>query len=300
MKSTFWLVHGSLLLVAIIYGANYTIAKSLMPDVIGPSGFIVIRILGALFFMLIYHKIWVKEKVTNFKDYLLLFVCAFFGVALNMLMFFHGLSLTSPVDASLIMVTNPILVLLLGWFMKEEQITWIKTMGVIIGAIGAILLISGNIHSDKASGFMGNLMIAINAASYAVYLVIVRPLFKRYHPMTIMVWTFIFGFIIVAPFGWSEFTSIAWHSLDATQWSALSFVVIGSTFLAYTLNGWALSHVKSSTVGSYVYLQPVFGVFIAVVLGRYELHFLQVLYALFIFAGVFLVGLRQGKKINSL
>jgi drug/metabolite transporter (DMT)-like permease len=176
--------HLALLGANIIYGANYIIAKGIMPNKIGPSAFIFLRILGAgiLFWIL---KSFIKEKVEK-KDFLRLIFCGVFGIAINQLLFFHGLNLTSPIDASIIMTSLPVLVMIYSFFMLNEKITRNKLAGIAIGAIGAIILIVYSNKSGGTSSLLGNLFIFINAASYGLYLVLVKPLMKKYNTITII------------------------------------------------------------------------------------------------------------------
>ena len=114
MKNKRLLAHLGLLLVNMIYGANYLIAKGLMPNKLQPSGFILIRVVSAAIIFQIIRFIWKHPLITNKKDLARAAVCGLFGVALNQLLFFNGLSIGSPINASVIMVSNPVLVLLLG------------------------------------------------------------------------------------------------------------------------------------------------------------------------------------------
>lgn len=279
---------------------SYTLAKEVMPSHIQPKGFILLRIIGALICIYIYHAVFIREKVTSVRDYLHLALCAFFGVALNMIMFFEGLSRTSPIHAPLIMVTTPILVLVIGFLLGSEKLTILKIFGVVLGTIGAGLLISGRgVATDREATFWGDVMIAINAASFAVYLVIVKPLMKKYHPITVSLWTFIFGFLFVLPVGYRELAVVSWDTLSLTHWAIIAFTVFCTTFLAYTLNAWAIQYVKSSVVGSYIYLQPVLGIAIAVSTGKYTLHWWHLFYAILIFAGVYLVSRKSNERLNE-
>lgn len=293
-------VHAALLTVAIIYGANYSIAKSLMPQFIGPYGFILLRIAGALLFFLLAHKIFIKEKIQSRADYLRLFVCAIFGVAANMLCFFKGLSLTSPINASVIMTINPVMVLVFSALLLKEGILPIKMLGVGLGMVGAIMQILDPFGVSKeieGINWRGDFLVLINATCYALYLVLIKPLMLKYHAFTVVKWTFTFGLFMVLPFGLSELLEAQWQNLDGQILWQLLFVVLGSTFLAYLLNAWALCFVNSSVVGAYIYLQPVIASFIALIWGGYSGNWYMAVYAAFIFTGVYLVS----KKIpNSL
>ena len=270
-------------------------AKEVMPSHIQPRGFILLRITGALVCLFIYHAVFIREKIKSPRDYFQLAICAFFGVALNMVMFFEGLSRTSPIHAPLIMVTTPILVLIIGFLLKEEKLSAAKIFGVVLGTIGAGMLITGRAGGDREATFWGDVMIMINAASFAIYLVLVKPIMSKYHPITVSLWTFVFGFIFVFPFGIQQLTQVNWSDLEMAHWLIILFTVFCTTSLAYALNAWAMQYVKASVVGSYVYLQPVLGIALAVSTGKYSLHWSHIFYATLIFSGVYLVSKRYSR-----
>jgi drug/metabolite transporter (DMT)-like permease len=270
-----------------------------MPDFIGPFGFILLRVMGALLFFALAHKFWIKEKIKEKKDYYLLAVSAFFGVATNMLCFFKGLSLTSPINASIIMTVNPVIVLLFSAILLKERVGWIKVLGIALGMTGAILQIIDPFGVSKeveSINWRGDLLILVNAASYAVYLVMVKPLMAKYHAFTVVKWTFTFGLLMVIPFGLGEFLATDWASVDATIFARLLFVVLGTTFLAYLLNAWALRYVNSSVVGVYIYLQPLIATVFAVAWAGYKFNWFMLVYASLIFAGVYLVSFKFKTK----
>ena len=248
--------HFALFAANLIYGLNYVVAKGLMPVIIGPSGFILLRVLGALvlFWSL---RAFLPERV-ELRDYGRLLLCAVFGIALNQLLFFHGLMRTSPINASIIMVATPILVLVLAGVLIKERITWRKLLGVLLGATGALSLIFIK-PADGTSGtsVLGDAFILINACSFGLYLVMVKPLMQRYSVVTIMAWCFLFGVFMVLPFGLEELLAVEWQALSAGTLLAMGFVVIMVTFVAYLLNTWALGRVSPTVVGTYIYLQPV-------------------------------------------
>lgn len=228
--------HLYLFLANLIYALSFTVAKDVVPHYIKPFGAIVIRVTvaGALF---IGYKLAMEKEKVERRDYGLLILCGLFGVAINQLLFFKGLSITTPINAALMMTTTPILVLLLSGIFHDEKITWLKIAGVICGAAGAVLVILSGKEITRGSGqTMGDIFVLLNATSYAIYLVIVKPLMKKYHPITVITWVFIFGWFFVLPVGWSEFSAISWHVFPRHIWLELSFIVIFTTFFAYLLN----------------------------------------------------------------
>ncbi|SFS64266.1 DMT family transporter [Lutibacter maritimus] len=258
--------HLALLGANIIYGANFLIAKGLMPDKIGASALVLLRIIvaGILFWIV---KQFVKEKVKK-KDIVLLAFCGLFGISTNMLLFFHGLSLTSPIDASIIMTATPVIVLILSAFILKEKITKNKYIGILIGAIGAVILIVYGKNAVGTSSFLGNLFVFLNACSYGLYLVLVKPLMKKYKAITVISWVFLFGLIFVFPFGINDLLATNFNGFTTNTYLAIAFVIIGTTFFTYLFNIYALNYVPPSVNGSYIYLQPVLS-FILVSLYAY-------------------------------
>ncbi len=296
MKQSALIAHSALLTVALIYGANYLIAKGLMPALIGPSGFIVLRATGAaaLFWVVYAFRF---ERIRR-DDLLRLALCGLFGVASNQLMFFNGLSLTSPVNASIIMTSNPILVLVVSSVLLKTAITARKLLGIGLGASGALTLLylSAGSFSTHIS-WQGDLLILGNAVSYGVYLVLVKPLMMKYRPTTVIAWVFLFGALYVLPFGWQQVQGIDLSQFSSANYASVAFVVIGTTFFAYLLNSFALTKVMPTVVSMYIYLQPLFAGLFAYVYARYggedftgDLTVGRLLCAALIFTGVYLVS----------
>lgn len=288
--------HIFLFIVNLFYGAGFTVSKMVMPEFIKPFGFILIRvtITTTLFFIL--HRFWQNQKVER-KDFLLLAVCGLFGVVINQEMFFLGLSITTPINGALIMIMTPILVFVISFFLAHEKATWQKILGLLLGLIGALVILAGKKFNFSSNTLLGDLFILINATSYAVYLVIVRPLMKKYHPLTVVKWVFFFGWIPVLIFGGRQFTEIQWQTFTTQTWLGVLFIVICTTFLAYLLNMLALREVHSSVVGAYIYLQPVLTTIISISLGKDEITFEKILSAILIFSGVYLVSFAGNIKM---
>ena len=291
-----YIAHLAIFGANLIYGINYTVAKDVMPTYIEPLGFIFVRVSGAVLMFWFLFRFFYYEKIDK-KDLLKLALCGLFGVAINQMLFFKGLNLTTPINAAVIMVTNPILVLLFGFAMLSEKFTLRKLIGITLGAVGAFLLITngGNISLDQ-NHYSGNILVLLNASSYAIYLVMVKPLMQKYKPITVVSWVFLFGFIFVVPFGWNEFQAISWTTMPNFVLWEVVFVVVGTTFFAYLFNIYGLQTLNASVVSSYIYLQPVLASLIALWVQSDELSFIKLLSATIIFIGVYLVSKKSTLK----
>ena len=243
--------------MGLIYAYNYLVAKGVMPEKVGPSGFIALRVAGATpLFWLLYAFRW--ERVAR-ADLGRLWLCGLTGVTVNQLLFFNGLAITSPVHASIIMTINPVLVLLISAGLLGTAITGRKVAGIALGAAGALTLLLQGAQTEGMThaSWQGDLMVLLNAASYGVYLVVVKPLMAKYRPLTVISWVFLFGGLMALPVGLPQAMVIDWASFDGGDWSAVAFVVLCTTFLVYLLNIYALGKVQPTVVSIYIYLQPL-------------------------------------------
>ena len=291
--------HIALIIVNLIYALNYTIAKDVMPEYIQPSGFILLRVIGGSILFFLTYLFFVKERVKK-KDFFRLMLCGLFGVAINQLFFFEGLNLTTPINAAIIMTISPVLVIITSAIIIKEKITLRKIIGIILGLIGACILIlnSGDISFEN-DFFTGNILVLINATSYAIYLVLVKTLMKRYNPITVMFYVFIFGLIFVLPFGIDEIQKIDLTTFNEEIYLKIGFVVICTTFIAYMFNAFALKSLNPSVVSVYIYLQPLLASLIAIALNSDSLSLVKIFSAIFIFSAVFLVSIPSKKVITN-
>ena len=294
-----FLSHIALIIVNLIYALNYTIAKDVMPEYIQPSGFILLRVIGGSILFFLTYLFFVKERVKK-KDFFRLMLCGLFGVAINQLFFFEGLNLTTPINAAIIMTISPVLVIITSAIIIKEKITLRKIIGIFLGLIGACILIlnSGDISFEN-DFFTGNILVLINATSYAIYLVLVKTLMKRYNPITVMFYVFIFGLIFVLPFGIDEIQKIDLTTFNEEIYLKIGFVVICTTFIAYMFNAFALKSLNPSVVSVYIYLQPLLASLIAIALNSDSLSLVKILSAIFIFSAVFLVSIPSKKVITN-
>lgn len=276
-------------LVSIIYGVTFTIAKDVMPKYVEPFGFITMRVGGSVLLFWLVSFFGPKEKIA-LEDFPRIAAAAFFGVALNMLTFFKGLSYTSPIMGAVLMVTTPMIVLILSAIIMKERMQKRKIFGIILGLAGTVtLILYGKSMVNAPNATLGNLLVFINAISYGFYLILVKKLMDKYNAFTFVKWIYTFGFIMVLPFGWSEFQAINWTTIPMVIFWKIGFVVVFSTFLTYLLNLVSMRELKPTTVAVFIYLQPLFATIFAVSLGKDELSLVKLLSAVLIFAGVYLV-----------
>ena len=292
MSFRLFMAHVAMFMVALFYAANFSWAKLVMPDYVGAFGFILLRVAAATFLFFV-SSLFIKNNKIERADIGLIALSGFFGVSFNMLTFFKGLELTTPLNGALIMLTTPILVLVFSIVALKEKLSAIRIVGVIMGLGAALYLIlnSGNNSSLSAPDpMLGNILVTLNAASYGIYLIMIKPLTKKYHPVVLLTWTFGFGLIMVFPFGIQQVMLVEWGTMPAHIYWVIAFVLFCVTFLAYLLNGAALTVVSPAVVGAYIYLQPLLTALIAVAGGFDKLSFELIVSAILIFGALYLVS----------
>ncbi len=273
----------------IIYGINHTIAKGVMPTYVKPFGFIFIRVTGAAILFWGISFFGPKEKIAR-RDWLRVLVCAILGMVINMLAFFKGLDLSTPINSAVLITITPIIVVILSALLIKEKITLLKGSGVFLGFIGALALVlfGAEIRQDAPNIPLGNALFILNATSYGTYLIVAKSLIEKYHPFTLMKWLFTVAVIINLPITFSEFSEIQWSQMPLEVYGVIAFVVIGTTFLTYLFNIYALKQLKASTLGAFVYIQPLIGILFALMTGKDYLTLIKTFAIGLVLIGVYL------------
>ena len=278
-----------------IYGLNHTIAKVVMPDYVGAFGFIMLRVVGASILFWIVSLFLPNEKIDK-KDYSRIIGVAFLGMCINMLMFFKGLELSTPINSGVIVTLTPIIILILSAIFLNESLNFPKISGIIIGFTGAtILIIYGNqsIVINAPNIPLGNILLLGNSISYGAYLVFVKKLTEKYQTVTIMKWMFLVGSFMTFPVTYPDFIEISWNNMPFFALWRIGFVVICTTFLTYFLNVYALKTLAPTTIGAFTYLQPIITIIYAVLTGNDTLDWVKITACILVFFGVYLVSFKR-------
>lgn len=304
MKQKTLQAHIALLLVNVLYGASHVLAKGVMPGFLTPTVFILFRVVGATALFWLVLSLTKRSKIER-KDFPLIALCGLFGVAINQLFFFHGLNLSSAFNSGIIMALNPIMVVILSFFLLKERLTAFKITGITLGATGAILLtLKASAHIVDSR--LGDLFLFLNALSYAIYLVLAKPLMKKYSPIQVITWVFTFGlfFVLLFPPTLSELSQTDFQRIPTEIWWKITYVVIGVTFLTYLLTIFGLKYLSATISSAYIYTQPVMVLlftFLFAIIGwsedyRSTITSEKILYMFVIFTGVYLTSKSTSKK----
>lgn len=276
-----------------IYALNHTIAKGVMPHYVQPFAFILLRVTGAAALFWIISLAGPRQAIEK-RDWGRLLLCAILGMGINMLAFFKGLELSTPVNSSVLVTVTPIIVAIFSYFLIRERLSRIRGLGILLGLTGALALIFLNETTGMNAPNipLGNFLFIVNATTYGLYLILAKKLIEKYHPFVLMRWLFTLAIFINLPIALPEFLEIDWPSIPAWGLASMVFVVVGTTFLTYLFNVFALTQLKASTVSAFIYGQPVMGIAFALLTGRDTLSVLDVLAMLLVMGGVYLVSRR--------
>lgn len=291
--------HAAVILTNIFFAVNFSMVKLISPSLIGPFALNLVRVGISL---VLFWVVWLFGKTAAGiakSDWPRFIWCALTGVVINQLLFIKGLTLTSTIHAALLMLVTPIVVTLFAFWILKERFTVYKALGLALGIGGATFLILQREAGHHASNYLlGDILIIINAISYSIYFILVKPLMERYSPLHVIRWIFTIGFFGILPVGWQQMTMVDWQSFELQHMAALFSVCVLGTFLAYYFNIYGIQKLGASVTGTYIYTQPVFAVGIAIIFLNEEITWQKILAALLIFAGVYLVN-KKKKPLQS-
>ena len=282
--------HASMWITQILWGLNPAITKIVFTAGLTPLFIYDCRMIGAALLFWIASLFTKRERVER-SDMLHIFFASMLGIILNLGMFLYGVQLTSPVNASIISTISPILTMSLAALFLREPITKKKSGGIIIGGLGAILLITNSAHASGISGnIIGDVLCILAQTCYSCYLVFYKGLTTKYSPMTLMKWMFTFSALSSLPFTYSEFANFNFGNIPDLAIYGICFIVIGPTFISYLLLPIGQKNLRPTIISSYNYIQPVVSTIVAISWGLDNFNLLKIASILLIFIGVFMVS----------
>jgi drug/metabolite transporter (DMT)-like permease len=280
--------HLALIAVQIFFGSLPVVGKVVLKTIPAFSlvGFRVGITALALF---VFQKYRGNLRLADKKDYWRFFVLSLFGVTFNQILFITGLSMTKASNTSLLAVTIPIFTLSIGAISGVEKLRKIKVFGIVLAAIGVILLIDPRNASFSSETTLGDILIVVNSLSYGIYVAVSKDIVTRNGAIKSITWIFVFASLICVPLGAYSLVSIDITSVSMQIWLLVLYTAVVATLLPYLFNAWALARVNPSVVAVYIYLQPLIGFSLAVLFLGEPIDFHVIIAGILIFAGVFLV-----------
>lgn len=281
--------HGAMLVAEIMWGLMAPVAKVVLAGAVTPLLLTDCRLFGAAL-LFWFTSLFTRREPVHHKDMLRLFFAALLGVVFNQGMFLFGLGLTSPINASIITTSLPILTMIIAALYLREPVTGCKLQGVFLGAVGALLLIlSGRQGGLQGGSIWGDLLCLLAQLSFSCYLVFFKGLTGRYSPVTLMKWIFTYASVCVIPFSYNEIASLDWSRLDAGSIAGAATVVFCGTYISYLLVPIGQRTLRPTVTSMYNYVQPIVASGVAVWWGLDSFDLLKGIAVVLVFTGVFLV-----------
>lgn len=242
-------------------------------------------------------SLFCKQEHVDHRDLLKMFFAALFALVFNQGVFIFGLSLTSPIDASIVTTTLPIVTMIVAAIYLKEPITNKKVLGIFVGAMGALILIMSSQSAGAGNGsMMGDLLCLVAQISFSIYLTVFKGLSQRYSPITLNKWMFVYASMCYIPFSYGDITSIQWAEISTTALWQVGYVVIGGTFLAYICIMAAQRILRPTVVSMYNYMQPIVASIAAIIMSLAVFNLQKGIAIALVFLGVYIVTQSKSRK----
>lgn len=289
--------HLSMFGAEAIWGLMAPVGKAAMNSGFDGISVVSFRVVGAALLFWVASLIGPREHIPA-RDIVKLAGAALLGIVFNQGLYNIGLSITSPVNASIVTTSMPIFAMVLSFFILKEPITWKKALGVAIGCGGALILILSSAHagSAKVGNIRGDLMCFGAQFSFALYLALYNPIIRKYNVFTVNKWMFTWASLFVLPFTSWRVSQLPWTTFTAATWLEVGYVVVFGTFVSYLLSVVAQRVLRPTVVSVYNYVQPIVSVIVSVAVGLSVFTLPQGVAVILVFSGVWLVIKSKSKR----
>lgn len=291
------IAHLSMFLACAFWGLMAPLGKDAMTHGIDGLHMVTFRVVGGcLLFWL--TSLFVKKEKVPVRDRLKFAGAGLFGLVTNQCCYTIGLSITSPVNASIVTTSMPIFAMILAALILREPITGKKALGVLMGCSGALILIltSAAHASDRVGDIRGDLLCLGAQFSFALYLSLFQPLIRRYTVFTVNRWMFLWATLMILPFTGRHVWAIRVDAVPVQTWVEVFYVVFFGTFVAYILTMIGQRTLRPTVVSVYNYVQPLVAVSVSLLAGMAVLKWSQALAVVLVFSGVWLVTKSKSRR----
>lgn len=293
---------------AIMWGLMAPLAKDAMSHGISGISMVGIRVTGGMicfWIASIIYKAILKQKSSSSeilndhlsrKELLQLFGAGMFAIVFNQCNYIIGLNITSPLNASIMTTTMPIITMILAAIIIKEPVTVKKLSGVMLGCLGATTLILASAGGSTGGVLLGDLMSIAGQFSYALYLTAFKKVISRHHPITCQKWMMTAAFVTIIPFVLPSFLDIDWANISTLTYAETAFVVLGGTFFSFLFSTIAQQILRPTIIAMYNYMQPIVACTASILLGLGIFTIYHLIAAILVFLGVYLVNASKAKE----
>ena len=279
----------------ILWGLMAPIGKSALAEFSALS-VTTFRMVGAAacFWLL---SLFCKREQVDHRDMLKIFFASLFALVFNQGVYIFGLSLTSPIDASIVTTTLPIVTMIVAALYLKEPVTNKKVLGIFVGAMGALILIISSQSAGSGGGsLIGDLLCLVAQISFSIYLTVFKGLSQKYSPVTLNKWMFVYASMCYIPFSYHDVAGIEWNGISTAALLQAGYVVVGGSFLAYICIMTAQRLLRPTVVSMYNYMQPIVASTVAIILGLGVFNMEKGIALALVFLGVYIVTQSKSRK----
>lgn len=242
-------------------------------------------------------SLFCKREQVDHRDMLKIFFASLFALVFNQGVFIFGLSLTSPIDASIVTTTLPIVTMIIAAIYLKEPVTNMKVLGIFVGAMGALILImSSQTAGSGNSSILGDLLCLVAQISFSIYLTVFKGLSQKYSPITLNKWMFVYASMCYIPFSYHDVAGIQWAEISTVAYLQAGYVVLGGSFLAYIFIMTAQRLMRPTVVSMYNYMQPIVASIAAIIMGLGVFGWEKGVAVALVFLGVYIVTQSKSRK----
>ena len=235
-------------------------------------------------------SLFCKREQVDHRDMLKIFFAALFALVFNQGVYIFGLSMTSPIDASIV-------TMIVAAIYLKEPVTNKKVLGIFVGAMGALILIMSSSNAGSGNGsIMGDLLCLIAQISFSIYLTVFKGLSQKYSPITLNKWMFVYASMCYIPFSYHDVAAIQWVEISTAALLQVGYVVVGGSFLAYICIMTAQRLLRPTVVSMYNYMQPIVASIVTVIVGMATFNMEKGIAIALVFLGVYIVTQSKSRK----
>ena len=290
--------HAAVLTANVIFGLGVPVTKLLLDHWVTPMGYMASRSLFAAIIFWVISIFMPKEKVAR-KDLVVILLGGLLGFVVSQTLTAECLKFTTPVYYSIIATLCPIATMFMAALFLGEKINGLKTVGVVLGIVGALIMVFANqTLSSGSNDLLGISFGFLSLATWVAYLLITRKVSQKYSAVTQMKWVFLISAVVTVPIAWGGLDDNALYTA-AWGWDGvaeMAFIVVFATVLGYFAIPFAMRYLSATTVSVYTNLQPVVASVVAFAIAQDTLTWDKPVAGVLVLLSAYIVTTAQMKK----
>ncbi len=286
-----WLL---LILANTLWACSYVAAKFALRDT-SVNIMNALRMIISALVLLPFLIAWWKDLNLTRRDLPQLALLAAIGFVINKILEFGGLSLTTASDVALLITSESIFTAALSWLVLRERFKPLTGAALLLGLAGVYLIVERSVIPNIPSGggalrVVGDLMVVLALVFESFYTVRGKALLIKHPPLLITAVAIVGSTISWIPLAGVDIVLHGWHPPGLVAWLGIGWLAIMSTVIAYLAWFKGLAKIDGSAAASTLFIQPLLGTTLAILLLRDQLLPTTVAGGIMIIASVYLIS----------